>query len=92
VPVYIDHRKLLSTLESLESDTTLGQKSRGYIVQTLEKRWAINDLNMVTADHVTVTRSDGMITIQVEYDVVKPILGNVSALLHFNDAVEVHPR
>ncbi|MDF9391599.1 MULTISPECIES: DUF4845 domain-containing protein [Methylococcus] len=91
-PVYLNHYKVSSSLESLKSDQQLPEKTREDILKTLEKRWDINMVDSVTTKDVKITRSDGSLRVQVAYDVVRPIVGNVAALIHFDDQIEVEHR
>ncbi|MDD2767210.1 MAG: DUF4845 domain-containing protein [Methylococcus sp.] len=91
-PVYLNHYKVRSSLESLKSDQELLEKSREDILKTLEKRWDINMVNTVTTKDVIITRGDGVLRVQVAYEVVKPIMGNVDALIHFDDQIKVERR
>lgn len=91
-PVYLNHYKVSSSLESLKSDQQLLEKTREDILKTLEKRWDINMVDSVTTKDVKITRSDGSLRVQVAYDVVRPIVGNVAALIHFDDQIEVEHR
>lgn len=88
-PVYLDHYKVLSVLKSLENDKDLPSRSRDEILGTFEKRWDIDMIDSVTRDNVVITKDVHRIKIQIAYDVTKPILGNVDALIHFDDAIEV---
>lgn len=89
VPVYLDHYKVLSVLKSLENDKDLPSRSRDEILKTFEKRWDIDMIDSVTKDDVTITKDMHRIKVQIAYDVTKPILGNVDALVHFDDSIEV---
>ncbi|QXP83579.1 DUF4845 domain-containing protein [Methylococcus sp. Mc7] len=91
-PVYLNHYKVRSSLESLKSDREMLEKSREDILKTLEKRWDINMVDTVTTKDVRITRSDGILRVQVAYEVVRPIMGNVEALIHFDDQIEVERR
>ncbi|WP_367026668.1 DUF4845 domain-containing protein [Methylococcus sp. ANG] len=91
-PVYLNHYKVRSSLESLKSDREILEKSREDILKTLEKRWDINMVDTVTTKDVRITRSDGILRVQVAYEVVRPIMGNVEALIHFDDQIEVERR
>ncbi|MEW6038956.1 MAG: DUF4845 domain-containing protein [Pseudomonadota bacterium] len=91
-PVYLNHYKVRSSLESLKSDRELLEKTREDILKTLEKRWDINMVDTVTAKDVRITRSDGVLRVQLAYEVVRPIVGNVDALIHFDEQIEVERR
>lgn len=89
IPVYLDHYKVVSVLKSLENDKDLPSRSRDEILRTFEKRWDIDMIDSVTKDDVTITKDMRRIKVQIAYDVTKPILGNVDALVHFDDSIEV---
>lgn len=91
-PVYLNHYKVRSSLESLKSDRDLLEKTREDILKTLEKRWDINMVDTVTTKDVRITRSDGILRVQVAYEVARPIMGNVDALIRFDDQIEVERR
>ncbi|AAU92528.1 hypothetical protein MCA1464 [Methylococcus capsulatus str. Bath] len=91
-PVYLNHYKVNSSLKSLKSDPQLLEKTREDILKTLEKRWDINMVDSVTTKDVRISRSEGTLRVQVVYDVVRPIVGNVAALIHFDDQIEVEHR
>ena len=91
-PVYLNHYQVRSSLESLKSDRELLEKTREEILETLEQRWDINMVDAVTAKDVRITRSDGILRVRVAYEVVRPILGNVDALIHFDEQIEVERR
>lgn len=91
-PVYLNHYKVRSSLESLKSDRELLEKTREDILKTLEKRWDINMVDTVTTKDVRIIRSDGILRVQVAYEVVRPIMGNVDALIRFDDQIEVERR
>jgi hypothetical protein len=89
IPIYLDHYKVLSVLKSLEHDKDLPSRSRDEILRTFEKRWDIDMIDSVTKDDVIITKDMRHIKVQIAYDVTKPILGNVDALVHFDDYIEV---
>jgi len=88
-PIYLEHFKVSSTLESLKKEPEIGTKSREDILRMLEKRWEINMVNAVTSKDVVVNRQPGKLTVQIAYEVTTPILGNVDALVYFDDTIEV---
>ena len=48
-PIYFDHYMIRSTLQSLESDRDLRNKSREEIFELLRRRWEINNVSMCWA-------------------------------------------
>jgi hypothetical protein len=88
-PIYLDHYKVLASLESLKSDPDFATRSKQEIVRSLEKHWEIDMIDSVTKDNVYVTKNVQAMTVQIVYDVVKPIAGNLDVLIHFDDSIEV---
>jgi predicted lipid carrier protein YhbT len=88
VPVYLENYAVKSALKTLQADPELLSKGRLEIMESLEKRWNINMVEHATTKNVTIVRDKGRLTLRVVYDVTTPILGNVSALVHFDDSIE----
>ena len=88
-PIYFQHYMIRSTLQSLADDRDLGSKTREEIYELLRRRWEINDIEEVTTRDVKLERTDDSLKVKLRYDVVRPILGNLDVLVHFDDAVEI---
>jgi hypothetical protein len=88
-PIYINNYKIRSSLESLKKEPEVALKSKQDILILLTKRWDVNSVDYVTKDDVMITKDVGLTKVQITYDVTKPILGNVDALVHFNETIEV---
>lgn len=86
-PIYLDHYKVEASLKALKSDSELASRSKDEILRSLEKRWDIDSIESVTKENVIITKDYHSITIQVKYDVIKPIAGNISALVRFDDSI-----
>jgi hypothetical protein len=87
-PIYLEHYKVLSSLESLKSDPALGDKTKEEILTLLQNRWDINSVDRVSSKDVQVTKQGGHVKVQVAYEVSEHIMGNVDALVYFDDAIE----
>jgi len=88
VPIYLEHYKIVSSLEALKSDPDLATRPKEEILKTLEKRWDINMVNRVTAQDVKITKQGGRLTVQIAYEAVEHIMGNVDVLVTFDDSIE----
>jgi len=88
-PVYLEHYKVASSLESLKTENDIALKSREEILTLLQRRWQVNSVERVTAKDVKITKQGSYLKVQVAYDVAEHLFGNVDALLHFNDLIEV---
>ncbi|MGX2031477.1 MULTISPECIES: DUF4845 domain-containing protein [Methylocaldum] len=88
-PVYLEHYKIVSSLESLKKDNDLASKTRDEILTLLQKRWEINMVERVSTKDVKIIKEGSYLKIEIAYDVAEHLFGNVDALLHFNDLIEV---
>jgi hypothetical protein len=88
-PVYLEHFKVKSTLESLKSDSAITSKSREEIIGQLLKRWEINMIDSVSKDDIKIVKQGDYLKVEIAYDVVKNAMGNVDVIIHFDDEIEV---
>jgi hypothetical protein len=91
-PVYLNHYKVLASLESLRSDPELGSRAPREILAALEKQWNIDGIDAVTTQDVKIMRAGQQLRIQVRYEVTRPVLGNAGVCISFDDTVEVDLR
>lgn len=93
VPIYLEHFKVLTALQSVKKEGDLSTKSKEEILGMLEKRFDINSIDRVSTKDVTVVREGGQTRrVQIAYEVVEPIMGNVSVLIEFDDSIEAGGR
>ncbi len=93
VPIYIDSFKAVSILEDMEKDAyEVGAMSPGEIVRTLQKRLSINMVQGVTSDDIYVERNGDSMTIGLDYEVRRNLLGNLDVVVSFEKSIEVPVR
>ena len=93
VPIYIDSFKAVSILEDMEKDAyEVGAMSPGEIVRTLQKRLSINMVQGVTSDDIYVERNGDSMTIGLDYEVRRNLLGNLDVVVSFETSIEVPVR
>ena len=88
-PIYIDHGKVVSALAALEKTTDIETKSTHEVRDSLNKRFNMNYVYDVTQDDIKVVKHGNYLKVVIEYEVVKKIVGNLSVLAEFNDAIEI---
>lgn len=89
VPIYLDHGKVKSALEALKQMPDLQTKSEFEIRDSLTKRFNINYVYDVNQDDITVVRHGNYVKVDIEYETVVKLVGNLSALAEFHDSFEV---
>ena len=89
VPVYINYMKVSSTLQSVAAEFKGGGADELGLRRSLEKHWGIEDITSVSFKDVEIKKSDGGLTMHVEYDDVVPYISNVSLSVNFDKTVKV---
>jgi len=88
-PIYIDHSKVVNALAALKETTDIQTKSEQEVRSSLDKRFNMNYVYDVTQDDIKVTKRGNYLKVQIEYETVVNIFGNLSVLAEFNDMIEV---
>lgn len=89
VPIYIDHGKVVSALAALKQMPDIETKSEYEVRDSLNKRFTMNYVYDVTKDNIKVTKHGNYLKVQIEYETVVKMVGNLSVLAEFNDVMEV---
>jgi hypothetical protein len=89
-PPYLDDFKVKAAMDSLAKQPDVGSLSRAAMVESLRKRF---DIDMITgvdpAKYLAIEQRPRTRVIRFDYQVVVPLMFNVSALLEFEHAREV---
>ncbi len=88
-PIYLEHSKVKTVLTEIEDLRNLESLSEYDIRSTLDKRLGMNYITRVSARDFKIAKRGGYMKIEANYEVVEKIVGNLSALVQFNDVVEV---
>lgn len=88
VPIYLDHGKVKSALEALKAMPDVQTKSEAEIRDSLTKRFNINYVYDVTKDEIKVIKHGNYVKVDIEYETVVKLVGNLSALAEFHDSFE----
>ena len=89
LPIYLEHFKVVSSLESLQQTPDLADEPRRKIVDLLNRRLDINMVEHVHPEDIEVLKEDGIVTVSVVYSVEKPLFGNLSVIADFDDQIKV---
>ena len=76
-PMYYDNFKVNSALEALQKDSAVDPKSKRAIWESLQKRLYINEVRVVTRQHVKMVRKNGKTTITVSYETRDAFIGSL---------------
>ncbi len=88
LPIYLDHGKVESALEALKASPDLETKSEFEIRDSLNKRFNINYVYDVKQDDIKVVKHGNYVKVDIEYETVVKLAGNLSVLAEFHDTIE----
>ena len=91
VPPYMDNLKIKDALSDVSLDPNIRNMSRNQMVQKMENILYIDfALDLVDLKEAfRVIKDNRNMTLKVEYDVIVPLAHNMSALIEFDNEVEV---
>ncbi len=90
IPHYIDFQTIGSIMDDL-SAAQVHEMEKRTIVETLQKRFKINNVRSMTVkDVLSIERSNAGTTIVVDYEIREPLVGNVAIVLVFNETYNYH--
>ncbi|MFA7387550.1 MAG: DUF4845 domain-containing protein [Thiohalobacteraceae bacterium] len=88
-PGYLEFATVAASLESLEKEPGITEKTAPEIRSMLGKRFDVNDVKTVDSRDVKIENKGGRLRVWVDYEVRVPVLGNIDAVSKFNKEIEV---
>lgn len=90
-PVYMNHGKIKSAIESIKGTTDIQTASKSEIQRKLTDRFLINqvDTKDIGEQNITLTKHGDYVKLEIKYQTEVPIIGNMSAVMKFDDFIEV---
>jgi hypothetical protein len=92
VPMYLEYAKVVSTLESLQSEPGITNMGKPEIVNLITRRFDVNDVRNVDARKVLLTKDRGVLKIGFTYERREHLLSNIDVVGTFDKHVEVPIR
>ncbi len=83
-PAYVEYFAIKKAFASLKTQMGSGNMSKTEIVSAFDRQQAIDDFKSVQGKDLVIEQSTDGIVVSVEYQVVTPLVGNVSALMDFS--------
>jgi len=91
VPVYLENLSISEVLESVSQDTRSRAMSRAQLRDNIMRRLNINGVRDLPKEEIEFERTRQGLEIVIDYEVRKPIAGNVSVVMAFKESVVI-PR
>lgn len=82
-PAYIEFMSVKKVLKSMQ-DESLATMTNKEIKDSFNKRASTSYVEVVTGADIVIEKGSSGTVVMVDYEVVKPIIGNVSVLIDFS--------
>jgi hypothetical protein len=76
-------------MESLRAEPLISRKTVTEIRKMLMRRLDMNNIQYLGKEEIKISRASGVTTITISYEKRKPIVGNISLVMTFDDSVEL---
>ncbi len=89
VPDYMEFSSVKKTIKAVANDPNFNNMTKQEIRTSFEKRASINYITVVNGKDLTFSKgASGKTVVSVEYEVVKPLALNLSALMDFKASTD----
>lgn len=88
MPIYFDSFKVGDVVSSMKDERGLGEKQSSEIASMILKRLDVNMVSDVKKEDIFIEKSKNTVAIDVEYEVRKPMFGNLDVVVSFKKSVE----
>jgi len=89
VPTYLENYSIKQVLASVEQDRSLREMDRAELKRTILKRFKINSVYEFNRDDLKISKADDGLKISIDYEVRKPVVGNVAVVMTFSESAFV---
>ena len=87
-PIYMNHSKVVNALSAVENMTDVETMSKHEIQSSLDKRFGMNYVDKVSREDIKITKATGYTKVEIEYERVESLVGNLSVLVEFYESFE----
>ena len=85
----MDHAKVVNALAAVEETTDIQTKSKREVLSSLKKRFNFNYVYHIEDDDISIIKEGNYLKVDIDYEVVKNLVGNLSVLVEFHEGFEV---
>ena len=87
LPIYLEHRVIVSAMHSVAKGYDSLAHGREEVRQALQKTWAVNRIDGVESDSVSIDRRRTGVILTLSYGVSFPLVGAIDGVWRFDDVV-----
>lgn len=89
VPVYLENLSVGEVLEAVSQDTRSRSMSRSQLRDNIMRRLSINGVRDLPKEKIKFKRIRKGMNVAVDYEVRRPVMGNVSIVMTFSESVDI---
>ena len=87
LPIYLEHRVIVSAMHSVAQGYDRSAHGRDEVRQALQKTWAVNRIDGVESDSVSIERRRTGVILTLRYSISFPLVGSIDGIWRFDDIV-----
>jgi len=87
IPVYLDHFAIKNVMQTLKDEPGSHKMTPKKVRTLFQRRLKINGVYDFDSKNLTIKRQDGAPVMILNYEVRKPMAGNVDAVITFSETV-----
>lgn len=88
-PVYMEHYSVKTVLNSLKEEPLITKKGVADVRRLIRKRLTINGVYDMDRNAIKIKKEGGVMRVTIAYEIRKHMVGNVDAVISFDDQVEL---
>ena len=89
-PLYMEHSKIMNAMAAVEKTVDIEQETKRFVSKAIIKRMDVNGVVAVAAEDFKITKEGNhYLKVELDYEAIAPIFGNLSALAEFHEEFEV---
>lgn len=86
-PPYAEYVTLVKVVESVHQDRGLRDGPESDLKRALNTRMRLNEVDDIGREVISIQRPGGQLVFDINYEVEKPLVGNLHLLLKFNKRI-----
>lgn len=91
-PIYINNSRVANAVAAIKNTTDITTKTKQEIKISLEKRFDMNYVEHVKPEDIKIVAQPGYVSVNIDYERVEKIFGNLSVLVEFHEGFEAGNR
>lgn len=90
-PIYMSNYLVEKSLDELSQQIGLYDKTPEEVENLLEGYFDANQITFIEPEDIKIEKTPASMKVSIAYDIRKPLFGNVSLVVNFNDSIEAKP-